>query len=72
MFYRAVLKSEVIGKRDIVDDDVEQAVIALSCDAKALDKVMDREMAVRIISDPAFVEVAHNIGYGHRGIECQR
>ena len=61
MFYRT-FKGKVIFKRDIVDDNVEQAVIALSRNAKALAQLLNWKVAMRIVLGPHLIEMVNNIG----------
>ena len=67
-----ILKCEIVRDRNIVDDDVEQAMVALPCDPKLSSDLLDWKMSVRVASRSYFIDFAHSIGDSRRGVEIQK
>ena len=71
-FDRGVLERKIVEERKIVDDNIEQTVMAFPRNADVPDDILHREMPVRVILRPPRIYRAHGIGDGHSRIEGQQ
>ena len=69
---RPILEREFIVGRNIIDDDIEEAMVPLARDVSYLASLLNRKMPVWVIARSYFVDLAYGIRNGRGPVERQK